>query len=332
MDSLAEEDLQLVDAVQLNPRASWEKIGATIGLSAVTAGRRWRQLGASGAAWTGSTLGSGLFRGGFAEILCRPGTTEAVAAALCDMPDVITVGRSIGSFDLYAITVSPLPVPVSEALMNRLADLPVDLLRVQMYTVVYGGPDWRLSVLNRSQSDQMRQESMRLMRRSAVDDMDRRLFTALFADARRTFVDLAGDLGSSPQAVRRRLEQMQHRGQIAFRADLARPLAGWPLAALLWIAAPDEQVHEIGRWLAACSENRFCARVVSASNLVVIVNVRLPDHLATLVLDLASKYPQAKLIEQRMILRLLKVHGRVLDQQGRSTRVVPVDPWETAYA
>jgi len=149
----------------------------------------------------------------------------------------------------------------------------------------------------------------------------------LFGDARRSYVELADELGSSPQVVRRRLALMQARGQINLRADIARPLAGYPLAGLLWIAAPDDVVGAAGRWLAGRAENRFCAEVLAAANLVVVLDLRLPEHLAEFVARFSAEFPAAQVVDRRAVVTLLKVHGRILDDQGRSVRTVAVDPW-----
>ncbi|MDH6576360.1 NAD kinase [Kitasatospora sp. MAP5-34] len=44
-------DLALVNALQLQPRAPWSLLGQTLGISPVTAARRWRRLSEAGIAW-----------------------------------------------------------------------------------------------------------------------------------------------------------------------------------------------------------------------------------------------------------------------------------------
>ncbi|RIQ20438.1 AsnC family protein [Jiangella rhizosphaerae] len=51
MDALDEADLALRHAVQLAPRAPWQRIGLVLGVDPVTAARRWARLSESGAAW-----------------------------------------------------------------------------------------------------------------------------------------------------------------------------------------------------------------------------------------------------------------------------------------
>lgn len=46
--SVDETDVALLDAVHANPRASFELLGETLGITAVTAARQWRRLTESG--------------------------------------------------------------------------------------------------------------------------------------------------------------------------------------------------------------------------------------------------------------------------------------------
>ncbi|MFE4829169.1 Lrp/AsnC family transcriptional regulator [Streptomyces sp. NPDC056672] len=327
MDVLTETDLELVDAVQINPRASWAAIGSALGLSPVTAARHWKSLTASGAAWTCATMGSDWARGAFVELACPHGGTDEIVRLLCEMPEVLTVGRTTGDFDLYVISVSPTVQALRTFLFETIAKLEVRRVRSHVYSQIFGGPAWRLRVLNRTTAARVREESPRQLPHTAVDPQDRRLFLALGADARRPYPELAEELGSTPQAVRRRMDRMRRRDQIAFRADMARPLAGFPLAALLWLKVPDADVESVGRDLGRWAEVRFCAPVVSAANLVLIVNLRSPEHLDSFVGKLFSTHGGVEIADRRLVLRLEKVHGHLLDSEGRSRRVVPVDPW-----
>jgi DNA-binding Lrp family transcriptional regulator len=327
MDTLRESDLELVDALQVNPRANWSTVGKVLGVSALTVARRWSALSAAGVAWSGSTMGPALFRGMFVELSCRPGTAEQIVARLCAMPEVITVGRTAGEYDLYAIVVAPTPLAMSSVLWTRLDALDVARKRVVAYTRVYGGPEWRLTVLNRSQTEQIRDPAYRPQRRSPVTPADRSLFHALTADARRSYADLATELTSTPHAVRRQLERMRRSGELTLRADISRPIAGWPYAALLHLAVPEDQLPTVGQGIADRPETRFCAAVLGAGTMVWVVNVRSPEQVEEVTIDLHRRFPAVVVLERSLVLHLAKVNGRLLDRQGRSTGIVPVDPW-----
>ena len=329
MDVIRESDLELVDALQVNPRASWSAIGAVLGVSALAAARRWRTLEERGIAWSGAVMGPALFRGAFVELSCRPATSEDVVRQLAAMPDVLTVGRTTGDFDVYAITAAPSASALRASLWSGIDRLDVVRKRVHVYTRVHGGPDWRLTVLSRDQSEQIRETVPRAPKRSRADPDDRALFLALAADARLSYADLSEHLGSPPHVIRRRLDRLRRHGQIAFRADIARPLAGWPFAALLHVSVPDEQLHTVGRYLGGLPETRFCAAVVGAANLILVMNIRAPDELEDLVARMRAAHPALTVTERALVLQLTKVNGRLLDESGRSTGIVPVDPWIT---
>lgn len=198
---------------------------STMRLSAVAAGRRWARLAASGTAWTGSTLGPELFRSGFLDIRCRPGTVDSVAAALWDLADVITMGRR-RRLRVIRDHRSRDGRPIDRALLEGVTALGVERLRAQIYTRVHGGPNWRLNVLNRAQSSLMRQDGKRLSLEASVPTQGKRLFSALFEDARRSYVDLAHELDSTPQVVRRRLAPCRRAARSTFgRTSPAR----WPV-------------------------------------------------------------------------------------------------------
>jgi len=72
---------------------------------------------------------------------------------------------------------------------------------------------------------------------------------------------------------------------------------------------------------------RFCAPVVATATLVLVVNLRDPDELEAIGARLVARHRQVQVMDRRVVLRLEKVHGHVLDKEGRSTRLVPLQPW-----
>ncbi|MDA3646285.1 Lrp/AsnC family transcriptional regulator [Saccharopolyspora indica] len=326
---LDEVDLALVDALQINPRASWTALAEVLELAPITLARRWQRLTAAGAAWTTVALGNSASRGATVELACAPGTATQVAAQLAELPHVITVGITTGEYQVLALIMAPSLTAISDVLLRTLPMPPqVTEVRSHVFGSTFGGVIWRLGVMNRSQADQVREQigpPPREIRPFGAED--RALFLALGHDGRRSYTDLAAELNSSPQAVKRRLDRLRRHGDIAFRCDVARPLAGWHAMALLWLAVPDTEVHQIGRAVGAWPETRHCAAVISPANLGLIVGLRSLNHLDDLLLRLAEEHPSAAVVDRKLILQMTKVHGRILDDRGRSTRVIPVDPW-----
>lgn len=330
--TLSEVDLAfvdaLVDALQVNPRVSWAAVGQALDISTVSAARRWRALEADGRAWTSITMGPALSQGAVVQFACRPKDANRAVARLCELPFVFTVGRATGDFDLWALVSAPSAEALAHVILDVLpAEVPAVRVRSHAYERVYGGPRWRLSVLDRQQAEQLREDARRPLRREPPSSLDRRLFAALGVDGRRSWSSLAGELGIAPQSVRRHLERLERRGLVTFRTDLAPPLAGWNLAAMLWLVVDEADALMVGRDLGGWSETRFCASTASRTNLLLIVGLRGIGQLDDLLHRLATAHPSTQVVDRQLVLRFAKVHGRVLGPDGRAARVVPVDPW-----
>jgi DNA-binding Lrp family transcriptional regulator len=326
---LDEVDLELVDALQINPRASWTALAEVLELAPITLARRWQRLTDAGAAWITVALGDSLFMGTIVEFACAPGTATQVAERLAELPHVFTVGVTTGEYQVFALILAPTLGAITNVLLNTLP-LPeqVTNVRSQVFGSIFGGILWRLGVMNRSQAQQVREAVGPPPRKiRPFGAADQALFLALGHDGRRSYASLAAELNTSPQATKRRLDRLYRHGDIAFRCDVARPLAGWHALALLWLTVPDTTVQSIGKALGGWLETRFCAAVTSPTNLALIVGLRSLNHLDDLLIRIAREHPDAKVVDRRLVLQMTKVHGRILDDQGRSTRVVPVDPW-----
>ncbi|GAA3813083.1 hypothetical protein GCM10022226_37270 [Sphaerisporangium flaviroseum] len=224
-----EVDLALTDALQLNPRVSWTTLARALELSPITLARRWQALVDARSAWTSVTLGGSSFRGAIVEVACAPGTVAKVASTFAELPNVITVNVTIGEYDIVALVVAPTLGAISSVLLSGLPITPeVTRVRSHVFSRVFGGPQWRIGVLNRTQSDQVRSELGPPPKEfRPFSAADRELFLALGTDGRLSYTDLAEELRTSPQVVKRRLDRLQRRGEIAFRCDVARPLASW---------------------------------------------------------------------------------------------------------
>ncbi|MER5916614.1 AsnC family protein [Streptomyces sp. NPDC001982] len=58
---LSEEELALIQAMQLRPRASWTDLGRALGVDPVTVARRRGRLAERGEAWIGFSAGPRMF-------------------------------------------------------------------------------------------------------------------------------------------------------------------------------------------------------------------------------------------------------------------------------
>lgn len=330
---LDEVDLALIDAVQANPRAPWSELGPVLGAAPMTLSRRWRRLTEAGHAWV--TIAPGPRQWFYLEsalvgIGCEAASAGGVAAALARLPQVVTVDHVTGADDLFVIVVAPDLPSLSRFLLDVLPRHDgIVRVRASVGTELFGGVTWRLGVLDRAQDERVR------ARRSGAEEAasrrlgpdDRALYRALGLDGRRGYTDLARELGGTPQAVKRRLNRLLRSGDVMFRCDLARPLAGWHALAGLWLAVPDDRLAEAGRALGGWPETRLCASVLGTANLYVAFGLNSMQHAQRLLGRIVREMPHVSVVERQLALQQVKVFGQILGPDGRRVGSVPVDPW-----
>ena len=328
-----EADVVLLDALHANPRLSFERLGPVLGISPVTAARRWQRLSESGAAWVSSVPGPHLaLVAAVYEVRAEPGHVVDVARELASVPQVISVYATDGAFDLHTVVLAAEMADLSALLLDRLPAVPgVARGRAHVGLHWYSGIHWRLGAIDTSQQRSVADDTDR--RRGTRDGTlpapDRAVFLALQRDGRAKYRDLARELGSSEHLVRRRLDSLLRRGMLGFRTDFARREGGWPAEFVTWLSVPHEQLDHVGAEISAWKQTRICMSTVGAANLMVMSQVhRITDVSA--IRDQLRRMPDAMVSDQRLVLRAFKSWGRLLDETGHAVGVVPVDPWAAA--
>lgn len=329
---LSEEDLELIDALQLAPRASWTDLGSALHVDPVTAARRWQRLHTAGEAWATAALGQRQLHTmsvAFLEIDCEAGAAEEVSARLVDAGHLLSVQHVAGSYDLWVLAVTDSRIALADELLRGVPRLPgVRRVRAHMATRVFDASRrWRLRVLPRDVVATVTAGSAPPESTRAMDQVDRDLFLALSADGRASYTELAERVSLTPRSVQRRVQRMVSTGDIDFRCDLARPLAGWHAAAVLWLEMPDQLLEATGQALLQWAETRTCAAIAGPSNLMLTVGLHSLSDLHPLVTRLSEQFPHARIRDRQAVLRQTKLYGRVLDDEGRWVRSAPVDPW-----
>ena len=326
-------DAQLVHALQIAPRASWQTLAPVLGIDPVTAARRWKGLETAGLAWVTGYPGRRLIERlciAFVEIDCRAGSVESVADTLVELPQVATIEHMAGGRDLLITVFVPGLGELSELLLRRIAALPgVTATRASIGTRLYGeGSRWRLRALNTLQSERLRLTSPPPRTGSGgLDGPDRALLPELSRNGRGSAVELGRAVGLSAPTVRRRVGRLIADHDLALRCEVARELTEWPVSATLWAGVPADRLAEAVRVLLTLPEVRLCASVTGPQNLLFTVWLHTIQDVQRLETQLGERLPQLRLKDRSIVLRQTKLMGRVLDDRGRSAGAVPVDPW-----
>ncbi|MEU2623110.1 Lrp/AsnC family transcriptional regulator [Streptomyces sp. NPDC007157] len=327
-----EDDVALIDALHVNPRASFEQLGATLDLSAVTVGRRWRKLTRSGAAWISSAPGPAMpLAGAVVDVTCAAGQVTEVARALAENPRVASVHLTSGTWDLFALIVAQDIASMSALLVDDLALTPgVHSTRVRPIMELFSGAHWRLGAIGPSAAHELSVGNPEHHGPQAVrepDAFDKALYQALQVDGRMSLRDLANRLGRSESAVKRRLDHLTRCGMLTFRTDFVRFAGGWHLYVALSLRVPDELLYEMGRDIGRWPETRVCAAVAGAANLFVTAQLHDLQALEPLLRRIRTTRPGIEIDDRQTVLRSIKSWGRLLAPDGRAVDVVPVIPW-----
>jgi DNA-binding Lrp family transcriptional regulator len=331
---ISEEDLALVHALQVRPRAGWAELGEVLGCTPATAARRWERLADAGAAWVAAVPGPRCTAfTAYVGLRCSAGTREEVAAALAADPEAVTVEITAGSHDLLVEVITADLTSFGRYLLDRVERLPgVTGATVAIATnVVTEGSRWRLDALAPGQSsalvpsdgtDQPGRPTGR-----PLTELDHRLLIGLGEDGRRTWHHLAQQTGTSAATARRRTEHLLAGGEAALRCDIAAPLFGRPVTVSLWAQVPARELSAVARHLATIPSVRFVATTAGQHNLLVTLWLRAAEDVHRVEAELAARHPAVTVVDRTVALRAAKRMGRVLDASGRGVTVVPFAPW-----
>lgn len=331
---LDEVDRSIVHALQIHPRAPWNLIGEVLGLDPVTVARRWQRLEQAGLAWvTAYPRLTDVHNAvtAIVEVDARPGAAHDVARAVARFPWAANVKETAGGRDLL--------VTVQGQDVQRLWDYIVTgvsvvdgvvATRTHLATAVTTeGSSWRLRSLDADQCARLENAVGAPAGTAPATDwgeVDARMMTLLSEDGRTSVRTLAERTGLSVSTAGRRLRRLLA-SRVSLRCDVARPLSGWPLAAVYFAAAPAERLREIVHVLGTVPEVRSCAITSGPHNVVVDVWLRdLPD-VHTLEAHLSARLPPLNIRDRSVVVRTTKHMGRLLADDGRCEGVVPVNPW-----
>lgn len=331
-DQLDELDYELVNALQIAPRASWKLIGEVLQVNPVTAARRWGRLTEQGHAWVTAYCSSRLMRTmpyALVTVTCTADSVLQVGQALTGDPHAVTVSHTVGTADLLvAIWISDLSM-LSRYLLWRLNRIPgVITSQISVATEMYAeGSRWRLRSLDTTQERALSTPSRPRAAAPILPAIDRPLVVALSENGRASFEELAMRTNTSTSTVRRRLYRHLNSGTLAFRCELSHTTAGMPVEATLWIDVPPPKLRATAMELAGLAKTRMCAAVIGTSNLVLTVWLSSTDELQPLEMEITVRAPDIRIAQRLLTLRHLKLMGRVLDGRGRAERAVPMDIW-----
>ncbi len=328
---LDDDDRRLIAALQVRPRASWTELGSVLALSPVTLARRWSRLSEAGVAWLTaapnlqsgtSAMGQGV---ALVEMRVAPGQVLPIAAELARVPEIATIDLTAGSRDLVLTVIAGDDDALARLLLEQLHPVgTVVALHSHPVTRTYvDGSGWHLPGL--TESERARLSAHRApANRARVTPLMEAAARELARDGRVTATQLADALGLRPRRARDLIGDVVGTGRLRFRTEIARRHSGYPLCTWYFLRTPASQRDAVAQRIATVQEARAVVAVVGQYDLAIDVWTRNLDDVHRLEATIEDRMPGVQIVDRAVVLRTVKLMGRLLDDTGVARGFVPL--------
>ncbi|MEV6996597.1 Lrp/AsnC family transcriptional regulator [Streptomyces sp. NPDC093982] len=311
-DIFDELDLQLLDALEVNARASFARLGEVLGVSDQTVARRYRRLCAEGglrvvAVRDAVRLGQDQWT---LRLRCVPDSAQAIADALAKRPDTSWIGIASGGTEVIFGTRPRSPGDRDDLLLGKLPRTP-RVLEIRAYQILhrfYGGPTGWLSkfrVLTDDQKAALRSGPV-AAGPARIDAEDEPLVAALEHDGRAGHPELQRATGRSESAVKRRLTTLLASGAVYVDVEYNSETIGYPVGAVLWITTTPAALTAVGEALATHDEIAHAAATAGPCSIVATAVVRNTADLYAYLSGPLGRLEGVQHVESSVFLRRVK--------------------------
>lgn len=327
MSGFDELDQRIVQALQVDGRAPFRRIGEVLGVSDQTVARRYGRM-RSTATFRVVGLADPL-RVGLTMWLLRvrstPDAAGAIGEALARRTDTRWVSLLSGGTEIFCLAQAATPGTGDAPLLQKLPRTP-QVLQVTAHAMlhVFFGRD--LSPVGRKgpltpdevralipQDAPPRPLVASMTEPVRIGQGDLRLFELLSIDGRTPTAELAAVTGWSRSTVRRRLSELRASGALYYDLDFNRRALLPDLRVALWMEVEPSRLAEAGAALAAHQEVAFAGATTGTTNIYATVNCRDSEALYRYVTGPVAALPGVRHTETAPIHRTLKSSSPRLD-------------------
>ena len=332
-------DRQILECMQLYPRAAWSDLAPILGMSASTLSRRWSYLEQEGFVWTTcNTLYSEAERPlviAFVQVACQGPQRRELINSLTALPGVLTLERSSGKYDLLLTLVLESLSDVDRFLANHLYSKPqvkAVITHIMRSEFVDGG-DFSFRKL----SDQQRSAVLALREAaSGLNDPNTpptpemvRVAHALHSSARRSIKDLVAETGLSALRVRQSIRDLLNCRWVRFRADFSQEAFGFDSGVYLCLDVPSRQMSSVVAGLRTMPMLRTAFSTSSSFPLIVEFWLENMTQLDELEARMAHAFPHVRVMNRWVTLAVDKRIGHLIGADRRHLGYVPNTPTTT---
>ncbi len=334
---LDDEDLRLVHALQLAPRASWTSLAPILGVHSTTLAARWKRLTDAGIAWVAAhPLGTRLCPvTAFIEVLCAKADQDRVVQQLTEIPDVVSLDLSARHRDLLLTVSASSLAQLAEHTLPRIAAIPgIEHIETSFNTRMHVIADsWSIRSLTPEQVRQV----LQLAPRGAPGDgpvpkVAPAVLAELARDGRISAADIARRHSLNEATVRRQIRAAIVHGLVNFRCELSQDVSGTPITAQWFASVPASEHETLARAVAQIPGVRLCASTTGRTNILIAVWLRAVSEVPRVESLLADAVPSIVIRESAIALRIVKRVGWLLGDGGRATGHVVPPSWGQTLA
>jgi DNA-binding Lrp family transcriptional regulator len=331
---LAERDIELVNALQVAPRAPWEDLAEVLNVHPTTLSRRWARLTGAGLARVSITPGPELLRVmdvAFVELTCQNNRVLDVVEKLILDQRLMSIQFIAGPAHLL-LTIAAAEHSLSTFLLTTIGSLD-GVLHYSVRSVtsqILDAGRWHFHALPAAKLrslSQLHKQAFNAGEGAAVkmDTANQALMRELSADGRVSLRELAAVAGISPVAAARRVTRLVGGKYITVRCDVARRGSGRSYSAILWGSIPPDRVPTLGEGLPdRVPALRLMSSVTGANNIHMVVWLNNPMDLLHVERQLLQSVDGLAIEDRRIVLRTFKYNGVRLNDDGTFGQIVPM--------
>ncbi|MFG1644752.1 Lrp/AsnC family transcriptional regulator [Amycolatopsis sp. NPDC049252] len=321
------DDVRLLRALQVAPRASFASIAGVLGVTEAAVGRRYRRLRADGVVRVAGIVDPGALGQSkwLVRLRCRPGSGAAIADALAKREDVSWVALGAAGSEVTCAVRSRTQDERDDLLGRQLPRTAavLDIHASAMLRQFIGGRGhyWAAlrGTLTPEQEAALGSEGAPFTEAPVVarepvhlTSEDEQLLAVLAEDGRASLVDLAAAADLTPGRASRRLQTLLERRVVHIDVEIAATALGYHARANLWLRVHPSAIKSVGRALAQLPEVAFAAAVSGPHNLHAVAALRGLDELFEFTSDQVGSLPGLQSMEVSPLLRHVKQAGTFL--------------------
>jgi DNA-binding Lrp family transcriptional regulator len=311
--SIDDLDRRIIAALQLDPRASWSKVGDLAGTSETTALRRLHRMRAHGdviVVGQADPLRCGFGKPVLLYFSAAPEKKLTLAAQLASRPDVAYVSLVTGRHDVMCELISPRHEYLADVLMNQLPQ--TGLFERSATAIVLKRfktqDQWSRVLLDGVADFSAYDESVHddSADAPALDALDRGILAALVADGRRPNSDVAAEVGAGEAVVGRRVQVLVDSKRLSFVAMVAPATLGFEVETMIHIRTELGCLDATARAVAAMPETRYVAATTGEADLVAIAVLRDTAEAYIFLTERLGALPGTRSVETDIVLQSVK--------------------------